>query len=113
MVACGCVRFLTDCLRLNRTTLRHLIGLLSSDLRDCLWLQSQHVAELAKLKKVMAQQFLEEGRDKYGFVTKDGKLLGGTTYLYGKVVAEFIWNSYELHTSNPPGVACDCWGWLC
>ena len=52
------------------------------------------MAELAKLKKVMAQQFLEEGRDKYGFVTKDGKLLGGTTYLYGKVVAEFIWNSY-------------------
>jgi hypothetical protein len=55
------------------------------------------VAELAKLKKVMAQQFLEEGRDKYGFVTKDGKLLGGTTYLYGKVVAEFLWNSYGIH----------------
>ena len=35
-----------------------------------------HVATLAKYKKMMAQQFLEEGRDKYGFVTADGELLG-------------------------------------
>jgi hypothetical protein len=38
--------------------------------------EPRHAAELGKWKGVMARQFLEEGRDKWGFVTPGGKLLG-------------------------------------
>ena len=46
-----------------------------NELRD-LARSPDHVGELAKWKKVMAAQFLEEGRDKYGFVSADGVLQG-------------------------------------
>ena len=42
--------------------------------------QQGHVTELAKWKQVMASQFLEEGRQSYGFVTEDGKELLGDSY---------------------------------
>jgi|EP01049_Picozoa_sp_SAG25_P006196 hypothetical protein len=40
----------------------------------------EHVAELEKWKQKMAQQFLEEGRDKYGFVSADGRTLLGASF---------------------------------
>ena len=42
--------------------------------------EPRHAAELAKWKAVMGRQFLEEGRDRYGFVSPDGKRLLGSAH---------------------------------
>ena len=57
----------------------------------------EHAATLAKYKKVMAQQFLDEGRDKYGFVTADGELLGRRNRTIGATSPNYP------RSPSPPG----------
>lgn len=65
-----------------------------------------HVAEVQKWRSTMAAQFLEEGRDEYGFVTADGKLLQrtkplGTSPNYPRVNLSDAWFATATLTATP------------